>query len=40
MVFNNFGKFELQMQYKVEEISRVLPFEKQIQELTKILTEV
>ena len=39
MVFNNFNKFELVMQYKVVPLSTSVPFEKQLLDLTKQLTE-
>ena len=39
MVFNNFNKFQLEMQYKVVDLSKTVPFEKQLLDLTKSLTE-
>ena len=39
MVFNNFNKFQLEMHYKVVPLSTTVPFEKQLLDLTKSLTE-
>ena len=39
MVFNNFNKFQLEIQYKIENLSTTIPFEKQLLDLTKQLTE-
>lgn len=39
MVFNNFDKFELEMQFKVFELGTNIPFEKQLLDATKSFTE-
>jgi GGDEF domain-containing protein len=40
MVFNNFNKFQLEMSFKAEALNTDSSFDKQLQELTKTLTEL